>query len=95
MLGTRRVLSYPVDPSVLDTLAWILFETGDKTRALALLDKAVALRPDNAVFRYHRAAALAHAGRNAEARAELERALHDERFVDDRVAAQALLRQLR
>ncbi|MCB1866046.1 MAG: PEP-CTERM system TPR-repeat protein PrsT [Chromatiales bacterium] len=91
----RARVVYPEHPSVLDTLAWILFETGDKTRALALLDKAVALRPDNAVFRYHRAAALAHAGRNAEARAELERALHDERFVDDRVAAQALLRQLR
>lgn len=60
----------PDDPAVIDTLGWVLLETGEnKAEALTLLRRAHELRPTNLEFRWHYAAALAANGRNAEARA--------------------------
>lgn len=60
----------PDDPAVIDTLGWVLLETGEnKSEALTLLRRAHQLRPGNLEFRWHYAAALAANGRKAEARA--------------------------
>jgi len=59
----------PDDPAVIDTLGWVLLETGEnKAEALTLLRRAHQLRPANLEFRWHYAAALAANGRKAEAR---------------------------
>jgi len=54
---------------------WRAFERGDAAGALAPLDRAVALRPDNGVHRYRRGRVLAALGERARARADFERAL--------------------
>ncbi|ODN71922.1 tetratricopeptide repeat protein [Methylobrevis pamukkalensis] len=50
-------------------------QTGDHARAIELIDKAIALKPNAAVYHSNRAAVLHDLGRPAEARACVERAL--------------------
>ena len=60
----------PDDPSILDTMGWVRLETGgNRSTALALLQRAAHLDPGNAQIRWHLAQALAVNGRRAEARA--------------------------
>ncbi len=48
----------PDHPSIMDTLGWLLVETGtDKSRGLALLEKAAQAAPDNAAIARHLAEA--------------------------------------
>ncbi len=62
----------PDDPSVRDTLAWVLLKTGgDKSEALKHLQYAAALRPSDIEIRWHLVQALVANGQNAEARKEL------------------------
>lgn len=62
----------PDDPSVRDTLAWVLLKTGgDKSEALKHLEYAAALRPSDIEVRWHLANALVANGRIADARKEL------------------------
>ena len=59
----------PDDPAVIDTLGWVLLETGEnRGEALTLLRRAHEKRPGNLEFRWHYAAALAANGRKGEAR---------------------------
>ncbi|HYF07115.1 MAG TPA: tetratricopeptide repeat protein, partial [Acetobacteraceae bacterium] len=62
----RAVLrARPEDPNALHLLGVALRQRGRLDEALPLLDRAVAIRPDNALFRANRGAALADAGRLA------------------------------
>ena len=45
-LITKALESAPNDPFIMDSLAWTEFRSGNVSQALALLEKAYALRPD-------------------------------------------------
>ncbi|WP_300449853.1 XrtA/PEP-CTERM system TPR-repeat protein PrsT [Accumulibacter sp.] len=68
----------PDDPRVFDILGWILVEQGQGSRGIDLLGKAAGQLPDLMSVRYHYGAALARAGKKAEARKELELVLAQE-----------------
>ncbi len=61
----------PRDPSILDTLGWILVSTGDLERAVQLLTKAEKLAPNVADIKYHLAVALAKLGEHGQAKSML------------------------
>lgn len=84
----------PSHPGVQDTLGWILAEQGQLPRALDLLAKAAAQAPKVVSIRYHYGAALAKAGRKAEARKELEAALAGNAVFPEREEARGLLKSL-
>ena len=72
----RALAQAPQSASIMDTLAWILVERGDKMRrAISLLRKATVLAPNKGDIRYHLAYALNRNGENLEARRMLEELL--------------------
>jgi putative PEP-CTERM system TPR-repeat lipoprotein len=83
----------PNSPAIMDTLGWILLETGNIGRAMPLLQKASALAPGAAEIRYHYGMVLAKSGDKTGARRELERALSAKEFTR-RDEAKALLATL-
>lgn len=78
--GDKRALDYaerayrlaPNDPSISDTLAWVLVEQGQLSRAMPLLKQATAQAPANQEIRYHYGVALARSGDKKAARTQLE-----------------------
>ncbi|MDO9072058.1 MAG: PEP-CTERM system TPR-repeat protein PrsT [Rubrivivax sp.] len=85
----------PDAPNIIGTAGWVAFKSGQTDRALQLLRDARLRDPTNADTRYFLAAALARAGRNGEAREELESALQgDAKFANAREAGE-LLRALK
>jgi putative PEP-CTERM system TPR-repeat lipoprotein len=78
--GDRGALEYaerayrltPTDPSIQDTLGWILVEQGRVQEGLQHLREARLRNPNDPEIRYHLAAALAKVGRRDDARLELE-----------------------
>ena len=79
---------------IIDTYGWLLVQDGQLDQGLALLDKALEQGPGNGDIRYHRAAALAKAGRLAEALSDLQALLESDRSFAERVTAEALLKVL-
>ena len=65
----------PQNPTIADTLGWILVQQGQLDAGLRYLREARLRSPENPEFRYHLAFALAKAGRNGEAKEELRAAL--------------------
>ncbi len=84
----------PGNVAVIDTAGWAHHLAGNGGRALQLLRDARLRAPDSPEIRYHLAAALAKAGRKAEAREELEVALRGSGF-DGQQGALALSQSLR
>lgn len=84
----------PQNPAVLDTLGWILVNSGQPGRGLKLLQQAVAAAPAEASIRYHLAVAHASSGNKAQAKTELEQLLKGTQMFPERDAAQALLLKL-
>jgi Flp pilus assembly protein TadD len=84
----------PQRPEVVDTLGWLLLQNGQQQRGLVLLQEAVTKAPHSAEIRYHMAVALAKAGRDDEARTELERILEKDKNFSQTVEARKLLDQL-
>jgi putative PEP-CTERM system TPR-repeat lipoprotein len=82
------------NPSVLDTLGWILVEQGDTTRGLPLLQKAISLAPDLPDIRYHLALGLIKTNDKASARKELEQLLGSGKNFAGISEARALLKQM-
>jgi putative PEP-CTERM system TPR-repeat lipoprotein len=62
----------PNNAAVMDTLGWILMQSGERERGLELLGRASELAPDAHGIRLHFAKGLIQAGRKAAARKELE-----------------------
>jgi putative PEP-CTERM system TPR-repeat lipoprotein len=84
----------PDNAAVIDTLGWVLSESGNTARGLPLLHKANTLSPRSSEIRFHLAQALAKSGDKAAARKELSMLIEsDEKFarLDD---AKALMKQL-
>jgi putative PEP-CTERM system TPR-repeat lipoprotein len=68
----RAYAAAPQVAAIADTYGWILVSGGDVQRGLPILQKAAAEAKSMPDIRYHYAAALAKAGRQDEARRELE-----------------------
>ena len=84
----------PENPSVLDTLGWLLLNNGEPERALKLLKQAIVLDPSNFDTRYHYAAALSKNGFNKEARNHLNMIVPVPGRFDSRKEAKKLLESL-
>lgn len=80
-VAERALALQPQDARVIDTAGWAYFKAGNRDRALQLLRDARLRDPANADIRYHLAQVLAQAGRQAEAREELQTALKSARFA--------------
>ncbi len=85
----------PGAPHIIGTAGWAAFKAGQTDRALQLLRDARLRDPNNPDTRYFLAAVLASAGRNTEARDELENALKDGRKFALSKDAEELLRTLK
>jgi putative PEP-CTERM system TPR-repeat lipoprotein len=59
----------PDHPGILDTLGWVLVQTGDAPQGLIFLERAAKAAPKSAEIRYHLAAALVKNGDRERARA--------------------------
>ncbi|MBI3944875.1 MAG: tetratricopeptide repeat protein [Armatimonadetes bacterium] len=71
----HRALEFvPADGSVLDSLGWALYQSGDIRAALALLQEAARQVPSSGEIRYHLGLALARAGARDRALVELGKA---------------------
>lgn len=90
----RALKVAPRNPSVQDTVGWILVEQGQLKRGLDLLTQAVARAPKSTSIRYHHAAALARTGDKTQARKALEKLLADTPQFPEADAAKALLKTL-
>lgn len=84
----------PEQPSLQDTLGWILVEQGQLPRGLDLLAKAATHAPKIAVIRYHYGVALMRSGKNAEAKKELATAIDMGQDFAEKEAAKTLLKSL-
>lgn len=85
----------PDSPNIIGTAGWVAFQSGQIDRALQLLRDARLRDPANADTRYFLAAALASAGRAAEARQELQSALQAGTNFANAKPAQELLQTLK
>lgn len=83
----------PQNPTVQDTLGWILVEQGQAKRAEPLLAKSVAAQP-SPTGHYHWAVALAQTGSRERAAGELKRLLATNQKFPESEQAKALLGQL-
>jgi tetratricopeptide (TPR) repeat protein len=81
----------PEDPTIIDTVGWIQYKSGELDLALATLERALAKQPDSGVINYHVGQLFFEKDRLAEAREKLEKALADDAPFQGRAEAQALL----
>lgn len=103
MLGNADAVDYAQraydlasdNPAVIDTLGWLLVETGKTNRGLVLLQQAVVQAPHIAEIRYHLGVGLHKASRKAEAKSELKRVLEMSPDFSEADAARALLAELK
>lgn len=84
----------PDNPSVMDTLGWILVQQGQTARGLKLLQQALSKKPDAAEIQWHLAAAYAKSGDHSRAKGELERLLASGMAFPQEAEARTLLRTL-
>lgn len=63
----------PDNPAILDTLGWLLINSGQAQRGIEQIRKALAKAPDSPQIHWHLAAGLAKTGDKVRARQELER----------------------
>lgn len=84
----------PDSAAVLDTLGWMLAGQGNTTRAVPMLQKAVALAPAAPELRYHLAVALNKSGDKVNAKKELTKLLADNKMFAQIDNAKALLKTL-
>jgi len=84
----------PADPTVMDTLGWILVEQNNAARGIPLLRKAAQATPNAADVRLHLARALIKVNDRAGARKELEGLLVSAKGAPQTDEARTLLKQL-
>lgn len=82
-------------PMFLDTLGWVRFKMGHHEEALRLLKDAVAKLPEMPALNYHLGVACYQAGRTADARLFLSKALKSPDPFDGRQEAEQILSQMR
>jgi tetratricopeptide (TPR) repeat protein len=84
----------PDDPSISDTLGWILYKRGIYQRALALFEESAAKMPDNPTVQYHLGLAYAKIGNKDGARKALSAAANAKREFPELADARRALTQL-
>ena len=84
----------PTEPSVADTLGWVLYRQGKYQEAAELLGESVTKSPDNGEIQFHYAMANYMMGRLDVARAALEKALASPRDFPGKEEARSRLDQL-
>ena len=84
----------PTNPSVLDTLGWILVQHGDAARGLDLLKTAARASPSENDIRMHLAKALLKTGDKAGAKTELQALAKLDQASEVRDEAQKMLKEL-
>jgi len=84
----------PDDPSISDTLGWILYKRGVYQRALALFEESAAKMPDNPTIQYHLGLAYAKVGNTEGARKALNAATNTKREFPELADARRALTQL-
>ena len=84
----------PDNPSVMDTLGWILVRQGQTERGVKLLQQALSKAPDAAEIHWHLAAAYEKTGDRTRAQSELDRLLASGLAFPQEQEARALLKQL-
>ncbi|MDH0868113.1 XrtA/PEP-CTERM system TPR-repeat protein PrsT [Mitsuaria sp. GD03876] len=85
-VAERALALEPRNVAVIDTAGWAFHLAGNADRALQLLRDARLREPNSPDIRFHLAAALAKAGRKAEAREELDVALRSTAFESHKEA---------
>jgi putative PEP-CTERM system TPR-repeat lipoprotein len=90
----RAVALAPDAPAIADTLGWVLVQTGSVNEGLGLLQKCVEREPRNSDMQYHYAAALAKAGKSADAVPRLRTLLEGNAEFASRSEAEELLKRL-
>ncbi|MFQ5515606.1 MAG: tetratricopeptide repeat protein [Myxococcota bacterium] len=97
-LAREAKQAMPKNPSVTDTLGWVMLRKNLTSAAISLFQEAIEGYPDNpelrALVRYHLAQSYEKNGQPERAIAELRRALAEARTFHERSAAEALLRRL-
>lgn len=81
-------------PEIADTYGWILVEKGETEQGLKILQAAAVGSARDPEVQYHYAAAMARAGKKAEAAAALRRLIDDHADFPSRSDAEALLKTL-
>ena len=94
-VAERALTLKPGAAHIIGTTGWAAFKAGQTDRALQLIRDARLRDPSNAETRYFLGTVLASAGRNAEARQELEAALSTSRTFASAKDAERLLDTLR
>jgi len=84
----------PRDPTILDTVGWIEYLSGNTAEAARLLVQAARSAPGNAEIRLHNAVALASQGARASAESELAEALKLNPALEKRSDVQELRSKL-
>lgn len=82
------------NPSVMDTLGWLLVDQGNTARGLPLLQKASGMAPGATAIRYHLAVALQKSGDKPGARKELDKLLAENKPFPEQEQARALSKSL-
>ncbi|HLH54503.1 MAG TPA: tetratricopeptide repeat protein, partial [Verrucomicrobiae bacterium] len=85
----RRLM--PDDPSVADTLGWILFKRGQFERALGIIEESAAKLHDDPEIQYHLGMAHYMLGDEDPARAALQRAVQNPKSFDAKADAERRL----
>nr|WP_316644380.1 XrtA/PEP-CTERM system TPR-repeat protein PrsT [uncultured Roseateles sp.] len=94
-VAEQALAKAPNNANVIDTAGWAAHLAGQSDRAVQLLRDARLRDPANPEIRYHLAAVLAKAGRNREAREELEASLKTNPNFDSANEARQLLLTLK
>ncbi|NJL59095.1 MAG: tetratricopeptide repeat protein [Desulfobacteraceae bacterium] len=84
----------PDDPSVMDTLGWVLYKKGRYPSAIQEFKESVEKMPENAVARYHLGLAYYQNQQKALAKEQLEKALSLNSKFDGAEEAKKILSQL-
>jgi uncharacterized protein (TIGR03790 family) len=92
--GQRAYTLARGNPTIADTLGWVLFLNGDKAQAAKYLAEAVRGEPTNPEIRYHAAALADAAGDLESARRELTKALELDASLAQRDEVRALAGKL-
>ncbi len=90
-LARTAVGKLPDNPSVNDTLGFVLLQNGRSADAIKPLEQSVAGDPSNALYHYHLGKAYLDAGQADKAKASLSRALALNAAFDGAADARALL----
>jgi putative PEP-CTERM system TPR-repeat lipoprotein len=85
----------PNRPEIMDTLGWILLNTGNLERGLSVIQDAAIHAPHIPSIRFHLAVALHKQGNNKDARKELERLMKSGVAFSEKEEAKNLLKRLK